>query len=242
MTTEEDFFILTDPDNVGKIIFSSDKFKEASNFYEEKLKELDLSNDEKHQDEPVPKAFKKSIIDVDNLETESDDVEMSLMDVFPKVVQESVNSDFISPVVEDEFLTQDFGAENQDVIASGSGNQTVSMMNEKSVREPQTIAKPKVWKSAGKEPNLEKIAKRRAAIKAARASQAKNPQSLIQMKVTYSPKVSWFFTFCNYKLVWIWKIVSNIKVFENYLLNNLAWSKLGWYFWITLYDQKSGWF
>ena len=229
MTTEEDFFILTDPDNVGKIIFSSDKFKEASNFYEEKLKELDLSNDEKHQDEPVPKAFKKSIIDVDNLETESDDVEMSLMDVFPKVVQESVSSDFISPVVEDEFLTQDFGAENQVVIASGSGNQTVSKMNEKSVREPQTIAKPKVWKSAGKEPNLEKIAKRRAAIKAARASQAKNPQSLIQMKVTYSPKVSWFFTFCNYKLVWIWKIVSIIKVFENYLLNYLARSKLGWY-------------
>ena len=190
MTTEEDFFILTDPDNVGKIIFSSDKFKEASNFYEEKLKELDLSNDEKHQDEPVPKAFKKSIIDVDNLETESDDVEMSLMDVFPKVVQESVSSDFISPVVEDEFLTQDFGAENQDVIPSGSGNQTVSMMNEKSVREPQTSTKPKVWKSAGKEPNLEKIAKRKAAIKAARASQAENPQSLIQVKVTYSPKVS----------------------------------------------------
>ena len=112
------------------------------------------------------------------------------MDVFPKVVQESVSSDFISPVVEDEFLTQDFGAENQVVIASGSGNQTVSKMNEKSVREPQTSTKPKVWKSAGKEPNLEKIAKRRAAIKTARASQAKNPQSLIQMKVTYSPKVS----------------------------------------------------
>ena len=184
MTTGEDFFILTDPDNVGKIIFSSDKFKEASNFYEEKLKELDLS---KHQDEPAQKAFKKSIIAVDNLDVSDD---MSLMDAFPKVVQESVNSDFISPVVEDEVLTQDFGAENQDVIPSGSGNQTVSMMNEKSVREPQTSTKPKVWKSAGKEPNLEKIAKRKAAIKAARASQAENPQSLIQVKVTYSPKVS----------------------------------------------------
>ena len=190
MTTEEDFFILTNPDNVGKIIFSSDKFKEASNFYEEKLKELDLSNDKKHQDEPVQKAFKKSIIAVDNLDAESDDTEMSLMDVFPKLVRESVSSDFISPVVEDEVLTQDFGAENQDVIASGSGNQTVSMMNEKSVREPQTITKPKVLKSAGKEPNLEKIAKRKAAIKAAKASQGGKPKSMIQVKVTYHPKVS----------------------------------------------------
>ena len=68
-------------------------------------------------------------------------------------------------------MTQDFGTENQDVIASGSGNQTVSMRNEKSVYEPQTIIKPKVWKSAGKEPNLEKIAKiRNASIKAAQAS------------------------------------------------------------------------
>ena len=48
------------------------------------------------------------------------------------------------------------------------------------------------WKSAGKKPKLEKLAKLRK-----NATNGDKSKSLIQVKVTYKAKVSWFLAFCE---------------------------------------------